>query len=286
METTGTTSVLPGVGGLSKVCLAAPDGARAEVYLQGAHLTSWIPAGGEERLFLSRTAEFQAGMALRGGVPVIFPQFSGLGPLPKHGFARASVWEFAGTDTCTACVAAKFLLRDSATTRARWPHAFLAELTVMLGGPWLEIALAVTNTGPAAFGFTAALHTYLRVAEARATVVEGLGGVRYRDEAAGGDAARLQPEPALTFEGEVDRLYLNAPRTVIVREPDRQVESVTTGFPDLVVWNPWADRGAALRDLEPEGYRRMVCVEAAAAGTPVHLNPDAGWCGSQRLTAG
>lgn len=286
MQTTGTYSVLPGVGGLPKVSLTAPDGARAEVYLQGAHLTSWIPAGGEERLFLSRTAEFRAGTALRGGVPVIFPQFSGLGPLPKHGFARVSVWKFAGTDTCTSCVAAKFLLRDSDTTRALWPHAFLAELTVMLGGPWLEIALCVTNTGLGALDFTAALHTYLRVAEACATVVEGLSGVRYRDQAAGGDAERVQPESALTLSGEVDRLYLSAPCTVVVREPNRRVESVMTGFPDVVVWNPWAERGAALPDLEPEGYRHMVCVEAAAAGTPIHLDRDDGWCGSQRLTAG
>jgi len=156
---------------------------------------------------------------------------------------------------------------------------------VMVGGPWLDISLSVTNTGPSALEFTAALHTYLRVAEAGATVVEGLGGVRYRVELAGG-AEAVQPEPALSLNGEVDRLYLNAPSTVVVREPNRQVESTVTGFPDLVVWNPWAQRGAALPDLEPEGYRRMVCVEAAAVGMPLHLERDGGWCGSQRLTAG
>ena len=83
----------PGNGNMPKMVLSTADGARAEIYLHGAHLTSWVPAGGSEALFLSPKAEFVQGSAIRGGVPVIFPQFSDLGPLPKHGFARTLDWE-------------------------------------------------------------------------------------------------------------------------------------------------------------------------------------------------
>ena len=84
----------PGNGGLQKLTLIAADGASAEIYLHGAHVTSWVPAAGEERIFLSDKAIYGAGKAIRSGVPVVFPQFAEMGPLPKHGFARTIAWEF------------------------------------------------------------------------------------------------------------------------------------------------------------------------------------------------
>src|SRR5258705_11634652 len=90
------TSLSPpraGVGGLPLVKLRAADGATADVYLHGAHVTSWRPTpGDEERLFLSARSEFRPGTAIRGGIPVIFPQFAAEGPLVRHGFARTSEW--------------------------------------------------------------------------------------------------------------------------------------------------------------------------------------------------
>ena len=57
-----------GAGNLPKVVLVAQDGARAEIYLQGAHLTSWIPAGAQgDRLFLSARSRFSAGPMDDGG---------------------------------------------------------------------------------------------------------------------------------------------------------------------------------------------------------------------------
>jgi glucose-6-phosphate 1-epimerase len=50
-----------------------------------------------------------------------------------------------------------------------------------------------------------------------------------------------------------------------------------------VVWNPGAVAGAALGDLEPGGYARMLCIEPAVIGRPVLLAPGATWCGIQGL---
>ena len=280
--------VVSGQGGLPKVVLAAPDGARAEVYLYGAHVTSWVPpggpeAGGEERLFLSRTSEFRPGAAIRGGVPVIFPQFANEGPLPSHGFARVTLWEFSGVEAGPAPnVTAKFQLCDSETTWHIWPHAFLAELDVTLGGSRLELAFRVTNLGDAPFEFTCALHTYLRVADAHATVIEGLvGGTRYRERQSRLEG--VQSELDLKLSGPVDRVYQSASAQVAVRESARTTRVLSSGFRDVVVWNPWAERGATLADLEQEGYRRMVCVEAAMIETPVRLDPAQSWQGTQTL---
>ena len=82
---------------MATVLLSHPSGSSADVYLNGAHVTSWIPAGGKEVLFMGKTASFAPGDPIRGGIPVVFPQFANTGPLPQHGFARKTEWQLAET---------------------------------------------------------------------------------------------------------------------------------------------------------------------------------------------
>ena len=244
----------------------------------GAHVASWIPANDTERLFLSAKSAFQTGAAIRGGVPVIFPQFSGLGPLPKHGLVRTQPWAVVQVVED----AATLRIRDTEESRRLWPHAFEAQLTVMLEDARLALELAVTNTDDRPFTFTCALHTYLRVHDLAQIQIEGLAGRQYRD-AVRANQNFLQEDAALRFAGETDRVYHAPARDVIVREPDRSLTVRQAGFVDTVVWNPGAQLGATLADLEPDGYRRYVCVEAAMADTSVTLEPQATWRGSQIL---
>ncbi len=265
-------------GNFPKITLTTPGGARAEIYLHGAHVASWIPANDTERLFLSAKSAFQTGAAIRGGVPVVFPQFSGLGPLPKHGLVRTQSWEVSRVEPSLAV----FRIGDSDFTRSLWPHAFETQLTVTLDDTHLSIELAVTNTDIQSFTFTCALHTYLRVHDIAQTQVEGLRGRQYRDAVRANQNFR-EEETTLRFAGETDRVYHGPARDVIVREPDRSLTIQQYGFVDTVVWNPGAQLGATLPDLEADGYRRYVCVEAAMADTSVTLEPQATWHGSQIL---
>ena len=105
--------------------LSSTDGATALVALHGAHVLSWIPADGRERLFLSERAKYTEGAAIRGGVPVIFPQSGERGALLKHGFARTLPWRFTGVDDECAV----FELRNDERT-AHWPHAFATRLCI------------------------------------------------------------------------------------------------------------------------------------------------------------
>jgi glucose-6-phosphate 1-epimerase len=270
---------------MTRIALQAQDGARAEVYRHGAHVTSWIPAGSsDERLYLSARSSFSGDSAIRGGVPVIFPQFAAMGPLPKHGFARTCDWDLSRVDTVDGAAEARLQLTDSPATRAIWPHAFAAELAVVVHGSTLTITLLVENRDTVPFMFTSALHTYLRVEDIGKTVINGLAGRPYRDSANGGVEGMDSVEP-LRVPGYIDRIYLEVPGIIEVREPHRVMRVSATGFPDAVVWNPGAERGAALADLEPDGYRRMLCVEAAAIGAPIHLAPGERWNGAQRLIA-
>ncbi len=276
------STISPGAGGLPKLSLIAPDGGRAEIYLYGAHVVSWVPAEGQEHLFLSRASAFKAGQPIRGGVPVAFPQFGATGPLPLHGLARLMVWEHVATDTVRQVAVATFRLTDTEDSRRMWDHPFLAEVAVAVGGHTLALALAVTNTGNEPFDFTAAFHPYLAVADLSATRVEGLAGLRYRDAAAGGLEV-YEELPRIAFEGEVNRIYLDAPDEAHLVERERLMVVQKTGFADTVVWNPGADKSATMPDLEPEDYQRFVCVEAVTMGTPVHLAHGERWEGTQTL---
>jgi glucose-6-phosphate 1-epimerase len=95
----------------------------------------------------------------------------------------------------------------------------------------------------------------------------------------------VQSESPIAFDGEVDRVYYDATGLVTIREADRATTVMSRGFPDVVVWNPGPLMGAKMGDLEPDGYRRMVCVEAAIVGKPIVLEPQAIWRGSQIVMA-
>jgi glucose-6-phosphate 1-epimerase len=274
----------------------AEDGACARVLPHGAHVVSWTPApespgGAAERLFVSGRSAYRPGAAVRGGVPVIFPQFAADGPYVRHGFARTRPWSLvrAGRDAGGAAEAV-FALADGDDTRALWPHAFRCTLTVRAAAAWLEVALGVENPGAAPLAFTGALHTYLRVGDAEEARVRGLEEARYRDQAAGdaaGGPLRGPAGAAVVPAGEVDRVYLDVGGPVEVDDASsgRTTRVSQRGFHDVVVWNPGAALAAGLADLEPDGWRRMLCVEAAAVGRPVSVAPGGRWEGRQRLEA-
>ncbi len=269
--------------GLPAVRLSTPNGAQATVLLHGAQVVSWIPAGAEERLYLSNKAKFAAGTAVRGGIPICFPQFAAHGPLPRHGFARTSAWELVeargGDDFATATL--KF--EDNDQTRQIWPHAFEAELTVLVTGKRLDIEFGVRNRGEAVLSFTCALHTYLRTHEVEHAQLEGLRGLRYLDSTKGSE--HLETGTEISVEDEIDRIYFNAKRPLLLREPRRALGISAQGLPDVVVWNPWEQLTAKMPDMPANGFRHMLCVEAAAVGTPIELAAGAEWWGRQSFVA-
>lgn len=275
--------------GLPALQLQSGDGARATVLLHGAHLVSWVPVGGQEQLYVSPRAVLDGRQAIRGGVPVIFPQFNQRGPLPRHGFARNRTWRALSLEQGATDALAVLRLVDDEVTRAIWPHHFIAELTARITGARIDIELAVEHPEPDeagpppdAFQFTAALHTYLRVADASSARLDGLQRLRYIDSVR--NTQQLDMAPNLVPEGELDRIYFDAARPLRLSDGARVLEIAQTGFADAVVWNPGAERCAALSDMPADGWREMLCVEAAAIGVPVELKPGEAWIGRQTLS--
>jgi glucose-6-phosphate 1-epimerase len=264
--------------------VTAPDGAQAIVLLHGAHVVSWVPAGGQEWLYLSDKSAYGPGTAVRGGIPVCFPQYGTRGALPNHGFARISAWEVADSREGADFAAVSLKLTDSEATRASaWPHRFEIRLEVFVSGRRLDLEFTAHNPGEEPIRFTFALHSYQRVTDISKVRLEGLQGLRYFDSLKGADAEERATELAIT--DETNRIYFGATAPRRLSEPHRALDIIGENLPDVVVWNPWEKTAANIGDLPDEDYRHMVCVEVAAVETPVELAAGAQWRGLQRFVA-
>lgn len=270
--------------GIPAIELTSASGARAVVSLFGAQVLSWQVSPGDERLYLSDNAVFDGVRPIRGGMPICFPQFAGLGKLPKHGFVRTATWSVRERRSSDGFAMLVLGLTDEAITHTAAPMAFDAEITVLVDGARLDVELEVRNTGHSVFAFTAALHTYLRVREVENARLEGLYGYEYRD-AADGDRIKRETDEALIVERDVNRVYHEVKRTLLLSDSGRSVTIDSVGFPDVVVWNPWETGIAAFSDLPASGFRHMLCVEAAAARNRIALDAGASWYGRQSLVA-
>ena len=253
------------------------EGATALVSLHGAQVLSWRLADGRERLFLSERAVFDGNTAIRGGIPVIFPQFGERGLLRKHGFARNRSWTYAGVEGDQAVLA---LSGDGSD--AGWPHPFLARLRIGLAGERLQVALEIGNTGTTPFAFTAALHSYLRVDDVAHAAIEGLQGCDFEDSVNGGTLHR-QHDYEVTFDGETDRIYNDVVAPLALLDGAHRLDIEQDGFGDVVVWNPGEQLCARIADLAPDDWKRFACVEAGQVLQPVVLGPGEAWRGLQQF---
>ena len=270
------------VRGQPAVRLPLSDGSSCTIALHGAHVLGWTPADGVERLYLSPDAVFDGQAAIRGGVPVCWPQFNQRGPLAKHGFARNMAWRVEPFDPA-APSEVRLVLTDSEATRALWPHGFRATLIVTLTPQGLRTALDVVNTGAAPWSFTAALHTYLRVDEIADARLEGLQGAARWDAVR--DLRHPETAEALRFGEEFDSVYAAPAAPLRLVQPRGTVEiAQSASCTETVVWNPGPVLAAKLSDLPDDGWRHMLCVEAARIDEAVLLQPGAAWQGWQQLS--
>ncbi|TFD57641.1 hypothetical protein E3T43_07995 [Cryobacterium sp. Hh7] len=256
-------SVLIGVGagGLPVVRVNGRAGA-AEVYLQGAHVTSWSPAGTCSVLWMSEFSEFAPGKPLRGGVPICFPWF---GPhetdanAPAHGFARIAAWHLVQAREVGDDVELVFGLTD---LRPAWPHCFEARYTVTVGAQ-LCLALQVRNLDDVSVTFAEAFHTYLSVPDIHAVSVSGFEDLGFIDRLAEPPARDAEGHP-VAVAGETDRIYLGTNAEARIADGTGRTVSISTkGSQSRVIWNPWSAKASAMSDFGTEEWTGMVCVETA-----------------------
>ncbi|MDO8771005.1 MAG: D-hexose-6-phosphate mutarotase [Burkholderiaceae bacterium] len=243
--------------------------ASATLCLQGGHLLSWQPASCPEPvIWMSPAAKFAPHQAIRGGIPVCWPWFgahASQASFPAHGFARTQPWQVTGTRALEdGSTEIALTLLQTGATHVLWPHPSRLDMLLNVGNT-LKIALITRNLGEEDFVIREALHTYFQVGDIAKVSVSGLAEGAYMDKAAGG--TRSQQVGAVSFSGEVDRVYVNTGSTCVIEDPglQRRIRIAKLGSQSTVVWNPWQARAAQMGDLGPHGWRDFVCVESGNA---------------------
>lgn len=245
--------------GLVKAVISTPL-CTGEIYLQGAHVAHWTPAGQKPVLFMSSKSLFVQGKAIRGGVPIIFPWFGARSdgkPGPQHGFARTMGWN----------VESSSLRSDGVLEIAFGLAAEEYEVRFLVAmGTVLEMSLDIRNAGQTERRFEDALHTYLAVSDVRHISVSGLDDTVYIDKTDDFQRKRHTTGPVRVAK-ETDSLYLNTETTCIVDDPgfQRNIVVEKRGSASTVVWNPWIEKSAGMADMGSDDWQKMVCVESANA---------------------
>lgn len=277
-----STVALARFAGQPGLALELPGGDSAWLALQGAQVLSWV-SGGQEQLYLSPQALADGHSPIRGGIPVCFPQFNQRGPLPKHGLVRQMAWGVAqGPSAEGDAVSVVLALRADELAASAWGQACVVQLQVRLSPGRLCTTLHLHNQGDQAWSFTGALHTYLAVQDATQAELTGLGGQAEWDAVLDVHASAA---PSQRFGTEFDRVYTAPAQALTLQDGARRLSITQSAtWPQQVVWNPGPTKCTSLADMPPDGWRQMLCVEAACVDEPVVVAPSAQWSGWQALS--
>jgi len=261
-EIPGLAAIVEGNGGLPKVRITSPA-CQADMYLHGAHVTSWRPAGEEEVLFLSSASRWKDGRSIRGGIPISFPWFAHKAEdpqAPDHGFVRTKAWQLDSISQVEDRITVSMSTESDETTHRWWPAAFRVVLHATLGKQ-LGLELMVTNTGETPLHFEEALHAYFRVGNIEMTRARIPDALHYVDKT---DSCNVKTQFGdIMFNSETDRVYLNTRDEIELEDPlfQRRVRIAKDYSSTTVVWNPWAEKAHALSDFRADEWMRMVCIE-------------------------
>jgi glucose-6-phosphate 1-epimerase len=247
-----------------------------EMYLHGAQVTSWKPAGAFEVLFLSTKSRWEDGQAIRGGIPICFPWFRAKvndPQAPAHGFVRTKTWQLESIVETGRGLAVSMFTGIDEYTRRWWPGSFRLVNRATFGSE-LTLELVCTNTGTTPLRFEEALHTYNRVADVHDVRLQGLDAVRFLDNTESNREKTQSGDVAIV--SQTDNAYLNTRNEVDLLDPVmrrrirlRKANSLTT-----VVWNPWREAAKGMQDLGDGEWTQFLCAEASnILGCAVDLDP-------------
>ena len=253
------------------------DSASAELFIHGAQLTSFIPKNNAPVLFLSGLSNFEAGKAIRGGIPISWPWFADHptdSSKPAHGFARTSAWQVRAAEQKTPSeTLIRLGLTDSEETRKLFGYKFDLEITISIGKE-LNLVLRMKNMDEEDFTVTSAFHSYYSIHNILDVSVHGLEGSGYIDKV--DDFNTKTQDGPVRITGETDRIYMKTSGDCVIEDPgfNRSIRIKKSGSSSTVAWNPWDEKAIQMKDLGNLDYLKFICIETANAGDDtVTLSP-------------
>jgi len=224
----------------------------------GGSVISWV-CNGQERLYLSPMATKAGPKAIRGGIPIVFPQF-GPGKMKQHGFGRISNWTVAKEEADSVLLT----LMPNRISEDMWGNTeFELEYLVKLEDSKLTTTLTVRNPAKDTLYYDVCLHTYYLLSHVNNVKIYGLRGYPYINRANKGEEV-LDQEVGASVTRFVDRVYDQSDADLVIADKgfqSRLIIKKSTPLKSTVVWNPWIEGAKRTGDLPDEAFKRFVCVE-------------------------
>jgi len=267
---------------------------RVVISLFGGQVLSYINKfDNKERLWLSKLAIFDGKAPIRGGIPICWPWFSRHttnADYPNHGYARTQMFRLLNAQE----TASSNKIHSTSVTLVpsqleQYAYSNIDMSLVVTLSDRLCVEIVSTNKGCEAVLLTQALHSYFLVDDIHQVHLSGVN-TPYDDKV--NATKNNKPPDVYNFTKEVDRIHLfnhllyTHKQTINICKthaapPQNSQHMVSqmieqTGHDATVVWNPWVDTSAAMKDMQNNGYKTMLCIEAANtanAKKPLILGP-------------
>lgn len=235
----------------------------AVISLYGGQILNFQATSKAPLLWLSPSAVFKTGKAIRGGVPICAPWF---GNHPNfslnHGFARISLWKQDSiTELANGDIVINLTLTENELSREYNYQQFTMQLQLTLGDD-LAIEFSFENHSSETQTCEWAMHSYLAVENCEDATVNGLVDYHYLDKTLNNEANVLtQPQ---AFLNEIDRSFDHGSLTQTIEN-----SSITTitghNCDSVILWNPGKELANKMPDIS--NYHQFICVERGAINT-------------------
>ncbi len=239
----------------------------AEIYFQGAHVTSFQQHGRAPLLFMSASGRMSRGHMLHGGIPLCFPWFGNRpGEELSHGFVRLHPWNLIMT---------KVNEEEEVELLFEFPEKLLSQFGWLplevhykvIVGASLKLELSVKNRTEESFSYEECFHTYFSVGDIEQTMIQGLQGLYYLDKTED-LILKLENQEKIPIRGEINRIYLDSRDPIQIHDyAHGRIIHIKKNFSrSTVLWNPWIEKATSIPDFAPDDFKQMICVESGNIG--------------------
>jgi glucose-6-phosphate 1-epimerase len=231
----------------------------------GAQLVSAIFFDDRNLFYLSPFA--QDSVPIRGGIPIIFPQFGNNGFLKKHGFVRDLEWKKVYSSSNQYQKKASYSLNISKLSNPDWGYEALVKVTFkIITYTSICLKLEIFNIGEDSFSFTGGFHPYFSIKNRSSLQILGLEDSLFIDTDSNISTFNLNDNSGL------ERLFLTNSNIEVHTGFYRLLLS-NIGFNNWMVWNPGFLGAKSIPDLPNEDWDKFVCIEPICHKSVV-LAPD------------
>ena len=246
---------------------------------KGAQVLQAALGSALELLYLSPLVDVYPDNPIRGGIPLMFPQFGDSGPLRKHGFVRDLQWNLVAETEDADGNNLSYVLDIKATDFPEWPFDASLKFDVCLSLHMLSIGLSVQNTGAQPFTFTGGFHPYFAISSRKDIMLNGFEGLPFKDSFPGDNPYELNSDALVErqYMGNADIRFYNG---------SHWLKITATGFDSWMVWNPGKLGATKISDLPDEDWDRFICIEPIVLAEPKTLSPGDAFKGEMMVSVG